>query len=322
MDERSRGPEIPAPVPAAATPAKAPPTAPAVRVLVADDEVHIRHFLKGLLSRPWYLRAHVEEAASAEEALSRLQAAPYHVLITDFHMDGLTGIDLLEEACAWYPRMARILMTGAPNSEMAVEAVERGAVHGFMTKPFNSQNLLVLVESLLEPSALELPPSTPPLPSRATPNPSPPSPKPSAAREAPPSAPPAQVPAKAAVKSAPVARPPAPPALARTPPAKGWAIPPITPPPVREPPKAPAKVTFASASEARQEIARIDQALRQLRVRYGLDQMSYGAYEQVSKCLAYHKADIEVWLLRKGEAPPSAPSGSPALEAHPLGPGR
>lgn len=63
------------------------------RILVVDDESSIRSILNETLSQ---MGCQVAEAASAEEALKRLEQEAFHLVLTDIRMPGLSGIDLLE----------------------------------------------------------------------------------------------------------------------------------------------------------------------------------------------------------------------------------
>lgn len=278
----------PPPSPQGTAPAAgAAPAQPPKRILLVDDEAQIRAFLKTLLLRRFPARTRIDECGSAEEALAILQNASYDLLITDYKMDRLSGIDLLEKVRTNYPQMARILMTAYHDAEIAIQAVERGAVDGFMNKPFDTKNLVTLVESLLEAPRIPVPP-TPALPPPAAPAlakpvaPQAPAPARSAPARAPP---PRPAPALAPTAGPPSTRAPAPASAPRAPP----------------PPPAPASPGGITLQQAREEITRIEHALRHLRVQFGLGRLSAEGYRQANEGLRRERARLEVWLLKQTE---------------------
>lgn len=278
-------------------------TAPPKRILLVDDEAQIRAFLKTLLSRRFPPKTRIDECGSAEEALAILQNASYDLLITDYKMDRLSGIDLLEKVRTNYPQMARILMTAYHDAEIAIQAVERGAVDGFMNKPFDTKNLMALVESLLEAPRLAPPPHHPPPAAPTRPAPStlggpPAAPTTRQVPPRPPSAPPA-APAPARAPASP-ARPQAP---SVQPPPRAAAPPPQRPAPAPAPTSSPAVPgpPALEAASAREELTRIEHALRHLRVQFGLGRLSPEGYRQANESLRQERARLEVWLLQQSE---------------------
>ncbi|HWG92462.1 MAG TPA: response regulator, partial [Candidatus Thermoplasmatota archaeon] len=178
-DPAPRAPPIPPTGPSLA--ARDPGQAAVKRILVVDDETQIRAFLKTLLGRRTHGQAQVDDCGSAEDALKALESKRYDLVITDYKMGRLTGIDLLESARSRYPGMARILMTAYDDSTIACEAVERGSVDGFVSKPFNTKQVQTLVESLLgNHISAPPPPATAPAPATAPKPAMRPAPKPAA----------------------------------------------------------------------------------------------------------------------------------------------
>lgn len=64
------------------------------RVLVVDDDTHIRNLLREFLTRCGYV---VDCAGNGEEAISFLRSNDYNILITDYMMPGINGIDLIKK---------------------------------------------------------------------------------------------------------------------------------------------------------------------------------------------------------------------------------
>jgi DNA-binding NtrC family response regulator len=118
----------------------------AARILILDDEALLLESLRRTL------RAHrfpSEGTRSPETALARLKQQPYEVLITDFRMPGLDGIEVLQRARRIRPACEVVLMTGHATVELARRALLRGAVD-LLTKPFSPERDLVpLLQRLL-----------------------------------------------------------------------------------------------------------------------------------------------------------------------------
>lgn len=101
------------------------------RVLFADDDRAAREGLAEMLRRLGYT---CECAASAAEAMEKLRAAPYEALISDIHMPGNTGLELVEAAVQAVPGLPVILLTGRPSVDTAARSV-RLPVAAYLTKP-------------------------------------------------------------------------------------------------------------------------------------------------------------------------------------------
>ena len=83
----------------------------------------------------------VEQAATGEAALERLNEFAFDVLITDLRLPGVDGRQVLDEAFARYPEIIAIVITGFGSVREAVEVTRLGA-EGFITKPFQFEELL------------------------------------------------------------------------------------------------------------------------------------------------------------------------------------
>jgi two-component system response regulator GlrR len=119
------------------------------RVLLVDDDADLLRLLSLRLEAAGYL---VDKAASAEAALSALAVRRADVLLTDWRLPGLNGMDLFELVKKSYPSMPVIMLTAHGTVPDAVDAVSRG-VFGYLVKPFDSAALLGKVEQALLLSA-------------------------------------------------------------------------------------------------------------------------------------------------------------------------
>jgi two-component system, NtrC family, response regulator AtoC len=111
------------------------------RLLVVDDDSVTRELLREVFEKEGY---EVIQAASGEEALSRLNEAGCPLVISDIRMLGMDGIELLGRVRKIAPETFVILMTGFGNLEGAVRAVQEGA-YDYISKPFRIQELKNLV---------------------------------------------------------------------------------------------------------------------------------------------------------------------------------
>jgi DNA-binding NtrC family response regulator len=116
------------------------------RILIVDDDARLARALRRTLCLHGYP---TDWAADAEEGLARLKEHPYEVLLTDFRMPGLDGLDVLQRARQIRAECEVVLMTAHATVDLARRALLRGAAD-FVTKPFSPQQGLVpLLERLL-----------------------------------------------------------------------------------------------------------------------------------------------------------------------------
>jgi DNA-binding response OmpR family regulator len=114
------------------------------RILLADDEIAILLTLKAILEIHGF---EVETAASAEEAISKLQAANYHMVITDMKMEhAKAGYDVIRAAKKTSYDPAVAILTAFPM--LGSEWKEEGA-QSMLVKPMNTDDLLRQIEALL-----------------------------------------------------------------------------------------------------------------------------------------------------------------------------
>jgi two-component system NtrC family response regulator len=121
------------------------------RLLVVDDEAHQREMLSGILHRAGYA---VETVATAAEALGALETGRFDLLLTDQKMPGMDGLTLLERVQALEPGLPVILMTAYGSVSEAVAAMQKGAAD-YLTKPFEREELLLVLEKALRQQRLE-----------------------------------------------------------------------------------------------------------------------------------------------------------------------
>ena len=100
-------------------------------ILVVDDDDIIRETLCELLSEDHACQT----AATAEQALAKLQSQAFDVVLTDFSMPGLSGLDLLNRVVQLYPGTPVIVVSGLSDQEQAQSLIGQGAFD-YLLKPF------------------------------------------------------------------------------------------------------------------------------------------------------------------------------------------
>ena len=108
------------------------------RILCVDDDPMVVSAFQRVLRRDFLFEA----CASGEEALRILETSgPFPVLLADMNMPGMNGVELLSRVAERYPDMVRIMLTGNAEQRTAAEAVNRGHVFRFLSKPCSPDQL-------------------------------------------------------------------------------------------------------------------------------------------------------------------------------------
>ncbi|MBW1776029.1 MAG: sigma-54-dependent Fis family transcriptional regulator [Deltaproteobacteria bacterium] len=121
------------------------------RILIVDDETIARENLTHILQKEGYITA---DAPNGRNALKKLEKEEFDLVLTDLKMDQMDGLELLERVKSDYPDTEVIIITGYATVSSAVDAMQRGAYH-YIAKPFNFNELRILVKRALEKRALK-----------------------------------------------------------------------------------------------------------------------------------------------------------------------
>jgi len=122
------------------------------KILIVDDQEMIRDSLAATLARDGH---DCLACSDPQVAVGKLTAGRFDLLITDLKMPKMTGIELLAEARRLRPDMPVVLMTAFATVNTAVEAMRLGA-YDYIQKPFDGEEIRLLVERTLEHSRLKL----------------------------------------------------------------------------------------------------------------------------------------------------------------------
>ena len=107
-------------------------------LLLVDDEVKVLSSLQRALVKSSF---RVLTATGAEEAFELLATHRVGIVVADYLMPGLSGIEFLWRVRSLYPDCVRIILTGHADLDVAKDAVNRGAVFKFLTKPWHEKEL-------------------------------------------------------------------------------------------------------------------------------------------------------------------------------------
>jgi len=107
-------------------------------LLLLDDEDNIRRSLTRLLRRDGY---RILEASNAHDAFELLATNRVQVILSDQRMPGMSGTAFLSEVKAMYPDTMRMVLSGFTELSSVTEAINRGAIYKFLTKPWDDDAL-------------------------------------------------------------------------------------------------------------------------------------------------------------------------------------
>ncbi|MDH3600042.1 MAG: ATP-binding protein [Candidatus Tectomicrobia bacterium] len=121
------------------------------KVLLVDDDLPILDTLKRVLAREGI---EVTATSTPAEALQLLGQESFAVVMSDFRMPGMDGATLLEKAQDISPDTVRLILTGHTDTELAMEAINRGHVYRFLIKPWDNEELRIALRQAIASYAL------------------------------------------------------------------------------------------------------------------------------------------------------------------------
>jgi DNA-binding NtrC family response regulator len=116
------------------------------RILIVDDDQSVRKVLTTILEDEGYT---VESVGTAKKAIERARRKCYNLALIDIRLPDIEGIELLTKMRGTTPKMRKVIITGYPTLQNAVEAVNRGA-DAYILKPFDMRNVLRTIEEELK----------------------------------------------------------------------------------------------------------------------------------------------------------------------------
>lgn len=135
-----------------AEPTQVETQAPPMNLLFVDDEANILSSLKRLFHSPHYL-LHTAESGAA--GLAFMEQQTIDLVISDMRMPEMDGAVFLERVSQRWPDTVRILLTGYADLNSTIDAVNKGRIYRYISKPWEENDILLTVQRGLEQRALE-----------------------------------------------------------------------------------------------------------------------------------------------------------------------
>jgi len=120
-------------------------------LLIVDDETNVLKSLRRLLLDTDYT---VLTAESGEEGLKIFEDNEIHVVISDYRMPGMNGVEFLNKVRENSPDTIRLILSGYADVVAIVEAINEGQIYKFITKPWHDQELLTTITNTFDHYAL------------------------------------------------------------------------------------------------------------------------------------------------------------------------
>jgi len=115
-------------------------------ILIVEDDTNIRETLNTILQQKGY---NTDTARNGQEAIQKSKARFFNLALLDIKLPDMEGTKLLTTMHENLPKMRKIMITGYPSLENAVEALNHGA-DAYIIKPVPPEKLLALIEEKLE----------------------------------------------------------------------------------------------------------------------------------------------------------------------------
>lgn len=117
-----------------------------ITVLYVDDEENNLMSFKA----NFRLKYNVLIALSGDEAMKILETKQVEIIVTDQRMPNMTGVEFLEKVLEKYPAPMRILLTGYADMNAVVDAVNKGKIFHYLSKPWNEEELDMTIKRAYE----------------------------------------------------------------------------------------------------------------------------------------------------------------------------
>jgi DNA-binding NtrC family response regulator len=129
------------------------------RIMLVDDEINVLSALKRSLQRIAFdeldgERPEIETFISARQALARVHARPVDLVISDFRMPEMSGIEFLTLAVKEQPDVARLVLSGNADLDTVVDAINKVQIYRFIAKPWHDFELKTAVVQALAARSL------------------------------------------------------------------------------------------------------------------------------------------------------------------------
>ena len=120
-----------------------------IKILIIEDEHNIRISLKENLVSEGF---DVDDVVDASSALEKIKDIFYDILLVDYNLPEMNGLDFIKEASQISPKSMPIIITGYSSVEIAVEAMRMGA-HDYLIKPVSIAELVKVINTAVDERA-------------------------------------------------------------------------------------------------------------------------------------------------------------------------
>lgn len=123
-----------------------------IKILYIDDEENNLNSFKAAFRREY----DVTTAISGIEAIEILKNQSFEIIITDQRMPGMTGVEFLSSIIDEHPEPIRMLLTGYADIQAVIDAINKGKIYQYITKPWDEQQMRVIINNAYEIFSLRL----------------------------------------------------------------------------------------------------------------------------------------------------------------------
>jgi YesN/AraC family two-component response regulator len=119
-------------------------------ILIVDDEKEVLNALSTTLKRAKQFKSDIVTAENPERALDFLKERDFDLVLSDYKMPGINGVDFLKEVKNNHPDTVRMLITGFSDLKTAREAINLAEVNNYLEKPWDNEELRSVVHAALK----------------------------------------------------------------------------------------------------------------------------------------------------------------------------
>ncbi len=117
-----------------------------IKILYIDDEENNLNSFKAAFRREYEVTA----AISGIAAIEILKTQSFEIIITDQRMPGMTGVEFLSSIIDEHPEPIRMLLTGYADIQAVIDAINKGKIYQYITKPWDEQQMRVIINNAYE----------------------------------------------------------------------------------------------------------------------------------------------------------------------------